>query len=191
MTNGDALTRLPLAFFFGRIIVSVALISLTLFVVIETVRSYEHVDGGGWYGPPYPGANTRWAIAFDTGRGGFAFVLQIQDPQNFSPFPLGPNGFNFTFGTRGSVPRYASDGWEATSRLGFAVIDSSLLHSYGIVVPGWSILGMLVVFGLATLRLNGVLIFRMRRSQNCCVHCGYDLRGSSDRCPECGQKRRS
>ena len=29
-------------------------------------------------------------------------------------------------------------------------------------------------------------ILRRRKRQGCCAGCGYDLRGSGDRCPECG-----
>jgi hypothetical protein len=39
---------------------------------------------------------------------------------------------------------------------------------------------------LPALRLRRLLRTRKRLRQGLCTHCGYDLRGSSDRCPECG-----
>ena len=55
-------------------------------------------------------------------------------------------------------------------------------------VPHW----LLVVAALAlpTLRLS-LVVFRRRRSgraasQGLCARCGYDLRATPDKCPECG-----
>lgn len=61
-------------------------------------------------------------------------------------------------------------------------------HFRGAVVPYWCItLPWLLVPGCWLLRL--ALRFR-RRALGLCARCGYDLRGSSSRCPECGTVRK-
>jgi hypothetical protein len=62
-------------------------------------------------------------------------------------------------------------------------IDGSLLR---LRVPIWSILLVLSILPLRT----AILSWRRRRRERMreaglCVRCGYDLRASSGRCPEC------
>ena len=46
--------------------------------------------------------------------------------------------------------------------------------------------GIFVLPALAYPRLKRMKIRRVRVAQGLCVNCGYDLRESSERCPECG-----
>ncbi len=58
------------------------------------------------------------------------------------------------------------------------------IKRWGVAVPYWSVV-------LATLLYPAIGIWRFRvrcrqRRQGLCLRCGYDLRASTDRCPECG-----
>lgn len=47
--------------------------------------------------------------------------------------------------------------------------------------------GLLIVAIVVALALPRALRDQERLATNHCLHCGYDLRESPDRCPECGQ----
>ncbi|MDB5292429.1 MAG: hypothetical protein JWL69_3670 [Phycisphaerales bacterium] len=57
-----------------------------------------------------------------------------------------------------------------------------------VALPHWVILVLLGV--LPSSRLAAIagpwLLLKFRRKEGCCATCGYDLRATPDRCPECG-----
>ena len=56
-----------------------------------------------------------------------------------------------------------------------------------VVVPYWSVVALASLLPVYCLtKVPGALRRRRRVRRGLCVHCGYDLRASSDRCPECG-----
>lgn len=90
------------------------------------------------------------------------------------------------------VASYASRRWASLTLEGVAALvwlTALIVSVRWIVIP-------VVFFPLAALAVAGaplvLLIERNRRrlrdreQMNLCVHCGYDLRASPDRCPECG-----
>ncbi|HEX2971644.1 MAG TPA: hypothetical protein VHP11_04895 [Tepidisphaeraceae bacterium] len=55
-----------------------------------------------------------------------------------------------------------------------------------VVIPCWFLL-FVVCAVLPMHRIRSKLLRRRRRQQGCCLACGYDLRASQGRCPECGE----
>jgi hypothetical protein len=61
------------------------------------------------------------------------------------------------------------------------------LHQRSVTLPCGLILGLsAIVPAVGALRVAKALRRRRRRLRGFCVACGYDLRESTDRCPECG-----
>jgi hypothetical protein len=97
---------------------------------------------------------------------------------------------------------WADRGRERTSRivdkrfsgLGFSVHtgDPSRRHPNGLwlpvrlTAPDWFFLLVMVLVGWWILRQQGKWLRRERRERGLCEACGYDLRESTERCPECG-----
>jgi hypothetical protein len=71
--------------------------------------------------------------------------------------------------------------------LGFAAADSGpnpVVRVRVVVVPLWTI--MLTATVLPAITFGSRIRTRLRSSSGVCARCGYDLRATPDRCPECG-----
>jgi hypothetical protein len=104
----------------------------------------------------------------------------------------------FTSGTRLSGPNHHSS-WRHFD-VGFLAVfyvqstswtssgDSTHAHYFGLAAPYWC---LTILFSLLpVLKCRRMAIARKRRMwqrDGRCVHCGYDIRVTPDRCPECGK----
>ena len=123
---------------------------------------------------------TMWEIAK-----GCVGVAEIEPPVVYhgGPEAAGGIGGNGIYGV-GTVHHVwnspAFDGWETiwTPRL--------KLKPLRIVIPLW--IPTLLFLTLTIAFMRGPLRRRGRRRKGLCLTCGYDLRGTPERCPECGRR---
>jgi hypothetical protein len=85
-----------------------------------------------------------------------------------------------------------SVGWDPSFRansrefLGVQLYHASATRNWGrdLIVP--CLAPTLIFVPIALLRIQKACLNRIRQSGGLCKRCGYDLRASVDRCPECG-----
>ena len=163
----------------GRLLNLVAAASLLLCAAVATlwVRGYWVSDEFGW---AYHRADgSRVALGLTSGGGGLgAAVVTVP--------PLGLRSSGRLWRTH--APEYGGTDWSSFGRggLGF-YIATHFSPATGVRVVGGCVPAPLAF--LATAALPALALRRSRRRSKApglCPRCGYDLRATPDRCPECG-----
>jgi membrane protein implicated in regulation of membrane protease activity len=161
-------------------VVSVALLLLALLTIVLWVRSYGGRDSAGW-------VLGGWTLSADSVRGEVVLMASHRasvkgarpwswhrrdEPINEPP--LGPyfalhsdfHGFVLTHDT-------------------LVLLNGNSEDRLALAAPHWA-LALLAILLVALPALFRRLRGRRRRKSNRCATCGYDLRATPDRCPECG-----
>jgi hypothetical protein len=168
-------------------------LSALLFITVAALwaRSYHHYDylgfnfhdrSGGWVArTALGGACVTWFHGYDPSPSRIPGVLggSKRIPQELHPIPWAQlDGFR--------------DG-QALNLLGLRVMRKRWPDGYsntGFVVPLWQPAALtLILPAIAVRRHRRAARLRLRQRAGQCPHCGYDLRASPSRCPECGTLR--
>ena len=142
------------------------------------VRSYFATEALG-YGRIVdgPAGRTLSVHGAGSGRGRFVLVLVQSLPSELTPEYTRP------FYLR-QPPHDLDQGRASPSlwnRLGFFLLEPP---EYGVIVPAWVL--AVVTAALPAYRAAAFARARKRRRTGLCAACGYDLRATPGRCPECG-----
>jgi hypothetical protein len=182
---------------------------LALAAAVMWVRSYSRVERVQYTrldARQTPRPHTQWAITYlESCVGGLQLrhmTAVSQGLQAFARAHQDPDGYHL--GLRWLVDdddrqmRYPTRGWVTAhthliqcSIAGFEINKSKWgpadnpNTSKSITVPHW----FLVLVGMPLPVFTAMVAVRRRRRirNGMCVNCGYDLRASKERCPECGE----
>jgi hypothetical protein len=137
------------------------------------------------------------ADSLDWNRGdGFIIAISSRGRFGSEQIHFGQQGGSWTFQGHGrqapfklpiNLPTSGVSGWPRLGILYIGLPSGGFMQGSCIILPAWLMAigtGLLPAWWLASYRRR----LRLKRQQGgeLCVSCGYDLRATTERCPECG-----
>jgi len=171
------LRLLGLGLLAGTLLLSLSLLLATL---ILWPRSYWHADSF-WFNAH------NHARAMISNGGHMKLFFQRVSPS--APFTIIADGGHRAQPPSDPRPGLRDSGLETTlyfAGFGYAAGATPYGHNRVLLVPFWFLFLLFGATACASLYALRCARTRHRRSRNLCAHCAYDLRATSDRCPECG-----
>ena len=165
-----------------RLLNLLTLLSLRMFVVVAAIwlRSYVAWDlmhvrtTGRWFHGGWACGNLRAGT----------WLTAENDPPEFTPVRWRALP---TIRARELLTGYEAGASYRLNALGFqylALGNSRAASHRMVIVPIWAV--ALATAVMPTWRLHQRRRLRLRSATGLCLTCGYDLRGTPHRCPECG-----
>lgn len=154
-------------------ILSTLSLALGILLIVLWIRSHWASDAFVW------SRNHDYVATSHKGDLSFLIVKRL----SFSmPLPWPPLFFSQSLPQRAVQVRTKNGtqfvGYYVPNGLGDDFPASLLVH--------WSIPYWILVTAAIVLPCTWFYVFRVRVRKGCCRKCGYDLRASKERCPECG-----
>ncbi|MDB5319186.1 MAG: hypothetical protein JWN40_817 [Phycisphaerales bacterium] len=196
--SSDHVVRLSLKHRLFKLMASISFLFLLL-VLAFGVRSYRTADFLVISDHQFsPGQLKGRELSFATGGGRIVLTLNARDiiltnTQSIEHAKAHyPEGLHIKWVTQ-RPDQIINLGWNDTPwrRLGFVALNSSsevanyVGRLYRVAAPFWSL--ALLFAPLPFVRVRRALRERRRLLNGLCQKCGYDLRATLDRCPECAQ----
>lgn len=166
-----------------------AVLSLVLLAAVFTFLPRLRPSGFGWANDSVKDRKfSAYGVGVCSGAvclGGFSETWPA-DYATPSPPDSGANGLFcdgrvFPFG---NIAKKATGFYRWRSQSG---VDDAVFAFSGVLLPAWLVAAIYaaapVVMAVQSLRHRRI---RQRAESGLCVNCGYDLRASAGRCPECG-----